>query len=218
MLFKCTNFCFSAFWPGCHDLLYSPVYFVSCLCLLARLPWHTEPAPWVILSVTPSCGGATSPSVPLFWFRFPLQASLYNAGEPTLSYFPAHVCSAMLYFLQGAPCPHLTSFLASFIVLFSASHCCSKDSSAVNCVRCPPQDQFPRVAPLMPLCLPCLSLSIDLPPIVVPVAASQVATPQAQFPRRAPVTAALKTTFTFPRENSSHSIDTTLTLTGDKTD
>ena len=121
------------FWPGCHDTQ-----------SLLRGSFCQSP-PLVAVQRHPAshCSGSVSLSRPL---------STMLVNQHCLT------SQLMLYFLQGAPCPHLTSFLASFIVLFSASHCCSKDSSAVNCVRCPPQDQFPRVAPLMPLCLPCLSL------------------------------------------------------------
>ena len=183
------------FWPGCHDTQ-----------SLLRGSFCQSP-PLVAVQRHPAshCSGSVSLSRPL---------STMLVNQHCLT------SQLMLYFLQGAPCPHLTSFLASFIVLFSASHCCStavkQDSSAVNC---PPLLKTNSHGWRL-LCLSAFpaSLSIDLPPIVVPVAASQVATPQAQFPRRAPVTAALKTTFTFPRENSSHSIDTTPTLTGDKTD
>ena len=151
------------FWRGCH---LSPTELQSCPTFCQSLLLQT----------------CTVTTLPLFLFRFPVHCAVCIVHSTILRYQPllSYMC-----LLQGAPCPHLGLIHCNGLCL----SCSALHSAVPQCRQMStPQEQFPRVAPLAPLPWPCLSAS--LPPIVVPVAPSQVPTPlrQDQFPRLAPVT------------------------------
>ena len=154
-LFKCNSHCFSVFWPGCHDTQ-RLLYFVT----------HSF------------CGSAQSPTSPIVLVPFPCAAP------------PLQCCPTLSYFLSSCASLHLTQgslFKGSPLFIVSAVPCFTllfrSCQARLKCRQMStPQDQFPRVAPLitvppslllpsasasLPICLPLLRLwqQVKCPPL-----------------------------------------------------